>query len=189
MGLPFDIEDVFGVALADVLRRSFGFVAVVLGGVLLAACSLGAAEVVMDFDFGAFSDWLEESPWLFLAPVFSGWGVLALPLVIGSGLYCKFAETPHPGVLSGLAGAVALLVLFSVEDLGIERWVAVVLATGTVGSFVWFFRLWGQVRRSDAETHLMGVAIENEMRRQRMRDEVGVVVADADYLRDENPPV
>jgi hypothetical protein len=57
-----------------------------------------------------------------------------------------------------------------------------------LGSLLWFARWWDNKRTVDAHEHLIGVTIENEQRRQQLRNTFGTDVADGDFVKDEDAP-
>lgn len=173
MKLPFDIEDIIGVALADILKRALGFFGSLLLGAVLAAISVG----VIALDPGS----ILAAPVFLLLPVFSSWGILYLPLVLGIVVYWIKADSPGLRGLTVAGGLVMILVILSFPDLDWERWAALGVGLGSAGALVWLGWWWQQKQRAEAEEHLRIIAIENEQRRQEARERFGTDVADGDY--------
>jgi hypothetical protein len=210
MGLPFDLEDIVGVALADVLRRAGLIIGCVGGASFLSAVSLGLGEMAADgsFDLEVFGDAMWRAFWLFLSPLTSAWGILYAPMVLAAGFYFVKAEFPTGFWFGVFLSLSSFLIVFSapwpswfvgtwwtgggVADperaAMIWRGVAAAHLTGVLGAFFWLARWWDNKRRIDEEQHFVSVTIENEHRRQQIRDTFGTDVADADFARDEKPP-
>ena len=74
-----------------------------------------------------------------------------------------------------------ILLLLSIPGLGWERWAALAVGLGAVGAVGWLAWFWQKRQEAEAEEHLMGIAIENEQRRQAMRERFGTDVADGEY--------
>ncbi len=199
MQLPIDIEDIIGVALADVLRRAGAIAATVFAALALTLVALAAADLVEGVvsrglaGFG-FPD-VDHPAWIFLAPFLSGWGALYVPFLVG--LLIFWTRADQPGLRAWAIGVAALSLLYLASV-----WVwrekaagfivaAAVVWAGCNGALVFFSVLLDERRRVRAEEHLLGVTIENEQRRQRFRDEQGIVVAGSEYLADQAaaPPV
>ena len=171
--LPLDLEDIVGVAFADVLKRAFGFVASLLGGSLMAAMAVGAIEMEPMSVLYA--------PWLLLVPVFTSWGIIYLPLVLGVGVYWIKSDAPGLTGLTVCAGLLMLVILLSFPELGTMRWAALGMGLGCVGAIGWLGWWWRQRQRVEAEVHLAAIGLENEARRQEIRERFGTDVADGDY--------
>ncbi|MEM1084864.1 MAG: hypothetical protein AAGI48_12200 [Verrucomicrobiota bacterium] len=209
MALPFDLEDIVGVALADVLRRAGMIVAVVYGASLTASLGLSGGAVIAGWvEFGSFDpDHAELGPWslLFspLSPIFSAWGILYIPVLIGVGFYCVRSESPNLRILVVGAGLAGLLCVLGAPDpdwfqptwygmpLGgavsdpdklrlIMKSIGFVVVLGCAGAS-WFLALFlDQRARAEAESHLVGVTLENEQRRMELRERFGTDIADHD---------
>lgn len=210
MPLPFDLEDVVGVALADGLRRAAMLIGCVAAASFLAALSLGLGEVVADggFDMNRMPGAMARMLWLFLAPFTSAWAVLYLPVLVALGFYAVKADAPD-----GRVGAVFLFLLgllivlsapppdwFSPSWFGMsigggvadpDKAEAIWRTAGGVGvagcsaGIFWLAWVLRQRSRVASEEHLVGVAIENQRRREIMREEFGTDIADRDYVVDE----
>jgi hypothetical protein len=207
MGLPFDLEDVFGYAIADLLRRVGLILAVIYGGSLIAMLGLAigsvAAGVVeygsLDFDLMEVGTWsIVFAPVL---PVISAWGVIQVPLILGIGFYCVKSEAANLKVLAVCAVVVGLIHVLAAPDpdwfnptwygmpIGtavsdpdklrlVRGLTALPLVLGCGGAF-WFLAVFLERRAAvQAESHLMGVTIENEMKRGNLREEFGTEIAE-----------
>lgn len=173
MKLPFDIEDIIGVALWDILKRAMGFFASLLLGAVLAAFSVGVVEMEPAA--------ILMAPFLLLVPVVSSWGFLYLPLVLGIGVFWIKADSPGVRGLTVAAGLVMVLLVLSMPGLRWERWAALGVGMGAVGAIGWLAWWWQKRQEAEAAEHLLGIAIENEQRRQKFREEFGTDVADGEY--------
>lgn len=193
MQLPFDFEDIVGVALADVLRRAGAIAATIFAALALAVVSLAAADLVDSVITRGFRGFgfpeVDHPGWIFLSPFLSGWGALYVPFLVG--LLIFWTKADQPGLRAWSIGVAALSLLYLASV-----WVwhekdaafivpATVIWAGCGGAMVFFSIILDQRRRARAEEHLLGVTIENEQRRQRLRDEQGIVVAGSEYLADE----
>lgn len=210
MALPFDLEDVVGVALADVLRRAAMIIGCVAGGSVLVAFSLGLGELVVDgsFDSRLFIDANWRALWLFLGPLSSGWAILYVPAVLAAGFYFVKAESPSALWFCVFLTLVSVLMLLgapwpswfvgnwwtgpgvSDPDRAAMIWKGVGMAhlVGVLGALFWLARWWENRQRVSEEVHFMAVRVENEQRRQQIRDTHGTDVAGGDFARDENAP-
>lgn len=210
MPLPFDLEDIVGVALADVLRRAGLIITCVAGSSFFAAVSLGLGEMAVDgsMDFGLLADAVGRCLWLFLAPATSGWGILYAPAVLAAGFYFVKAEELRAFWFCVFFTVVSLLILLSAPwpDWFLGSWwtgpgvadpdraaliwrgVGAANLVGMAGALFWLARWWDNKRRVNEEAHLMAVTVENEERRRQIRETFGTDVAEADYARDEIAP-
>lgn len=211
MSLPFDLEDVVVVALADTLRRAGMLVFSILGGAFLANLGVLVGEAIAwRVENGAWGlDFMELSPWsvftIPLRPLGSAWGILYVPCLVAAGFY--FVRATAPGIRS-VAVFVTLTGFFAVVARGEPDWftpswmgfvlggtvvadpgklkviivsVGLVLWVGMSGSF-WFFAIfWERRNRRLAESHLLGIAHENELKREEIRLRTGGAVADRDF--------
>jgi|GEM_PF-4840901 len=187
MGLPFDLEDIVGVALADVLRRAGMIVGCIGGAAAFTGLSFGVLAMIDDLDPGALLEGIAAALPLVIVPGVTAWGILYLPLLIAIGFYFAKADAPSlKAFLVFMALAVILMVLAADDDP--FRFLALPVAAGFMGAIGWLGWLLSKKREAEGEIHLAGVAIENEQRRQRMRDEQGIVVAEREFVIDEEPP-
>ena len=207
MGLPFDLEDVVGYAIADMLRRVGMILAVVYGGCLIATLGLSFGNVVAGwFEYGSVKFGLME-PELWLTvfapvlPFISAWGVLYVPLVLGIGFYCVKSDAPNFKVLAIGAIAVGCMLVLAAPDPDWfnPTWYGMPLGTGVAdpdklrlarrlsafplvlgcGGAFWFLAVFLERRAAAmAESHLMGVTILNEERRGELRDKFGIEIAE-----------
>ena len=196
MGLPFDLEDVVGVALADLLRRFFALWGCLVVGTVLAGTALMLSGLVEQVWGWAFHGWslggldFPEAGELALGLCFGFFLGLATPLgmfygafLIGLAIYFFRAQMPHPYVWTGGAGVVALGVLsvtwgeyeweWSVVAVGF--WVVLLLS-------LFFFAKWRMMAlRVRAELHLAAIATGNEERRRDIKERTGGAVADREF--------
>lgn len=216
MALPFDLEDVLGVALADVLRRVGMLMAAVFVGTLLGGAAVLAGELVAwrvengTWDLDVWDWTLSELMLLPLRPVTSTWGMLYVPMLIGMGFYFTRAASPGP---QSLAMCITLVGFCAVVGRGEPGWfspswfglalgasvsdpgklyaimigVGLFLWLGMSGSF-WFFSLfWERRQRAKAAQHLVAIAHENEAKRRRIQEETGGAVADREFALGQDP--
>lgn len=217
MSLPFDLEDVIGVALADTLRRVAFLMVVVFGGSLVGAFAVHMGEFVAwrvetgnwSMEFWEFSLW--RTMLIPLRPVFSMWGFLYLPLMVAVAFY--FGKAAVPGI-RGAAVFMTLVGFFAVVGRGEPGWfnptyygifigptvvsdpdklyrimmaVGLVMWLGISGSF-WFVAIFCERRqRLKAEVHFMGVEFQNRMKREEIARRTGGAVADREYAVGEEP--
>jgi hypothetical protein len=211
MASPFDLENLFGLALADGLRRAGLLIGCVAVASFLAALSLGCGEMVADggFDPSRLPAAMGGMLWLFLAPFLSAWAILYLPLLITLGFYSVKAEAPDGRVCVLLLFLLGMLIVLSAPrpdwfapswygiPMGggvadpdkaalIWRSVGAVIVTGCSGGLFWLAWILRQRSQAASEQHFVGVAIENDLRRQRMRDTFGTDIADRDYVADDD---
>ena len=190
--MSFDLEDVFGDALADVIRRVLCFLSCVLGAAF--CTSIGSVLFVMieesDFEFEYVLDAVTSFWILLLQPVFSGWLILYLPCLIAAGAYFTKSDEPKVlwwGIIFVLLSALMILPFLSYDRYHLACAMAFLFDVGIAGAIYWLGRLWESKKQAKAHQHLMGITTENEMRRQSLRDELGTDVADRDYAVDEEP--
>lgn len=217
MGLPIGLDEVFGVAVADVLRRAGLIIGCVLGAMLVAGVGLGAGEItaaLVEFRSIGSEVWNSVGArflWLGLAPLGSGWGILYVPFMVGMWIYFVRADAPSVRAFSICVGGLALLLVLSAGDphwFSPSAWwrpaapgvsnpdasrlilksVALVAWLGCAGGIAFFALMLERRARAKAEVHLMGVTIENELRRQELREQHGIVIADRDYAVEEELP-
>ncbi len=211
MPLPFDLEDVVGSALADLLRRVGMLALVVIGGTMMGGFWGGMGEMtVWRMEGGS---WDPEyvlgpviaAPLLVLRPIVSAWGFLYVPFLIATCLY--FAKAADPGMRAVVAWGAATG-FFAVVGRGEPIWftpswmssmmgapsvadpgklyaimigIGLVLWMGLSGAS-WFLALfWNGRVRIRSEEHLMGIAAENEVKRKSLKEEIGGAVADRDF--------
>ncbi|MEP4078049.1 hypothetical protein [Haloferula sp.] len=178
MGLPFDPEEIFGVAMVDAVRRGTTFVGCVVGSSLLACLALGVGEAVVGFDLWEAFEWLPYAWFIFLTPCVSGWGILYVPCVLGA----AFVFTTNQGGLLryflGFMGIQALLIVFTVSSFSWELLVSLIMLAGSFGGLVWLTLLLEQRWRRKAEEHFMGLAVANQQRREGLRDDYGTEAYD-----------
>lgn len=211
MASPFDLESVFGVALADGLRRAGLLIGCVAGASFLAALALGCGQVVADgsFDPSRMPAAMGAMRWLFLAPFVSAWAILYMPLLVTLGFYCVKAEAPDGRVYVVLLFLLSLLIVLSAPrpdwfapswygiSMGggvadpdraalIWRSVGAVIVTGCSGGLFWLAWLLRLRSQAVSEEHFVGVAIENQQRREVMREEFGTDIPDRDYVVDDD---
>ena len=125
MALPFDLEDVVGVAVADTLKRAFMLLFSVMGGAFLANLGILVGEAVAwrvdsgvwDFDFVELSVWSVFT--LPLRPLFSAWGILYVPFLIAAAFY--FVRAMSPGMRS-VALFLTITGVFAVLGRGEPGW-------------------------------------------------------------------
>lgn len=143
-------------------------------------------------------------------PFGSGWGVLYVPFLVGLLFFWIRAE--EPGLLAWAVGTGVLALVYvlaagdpewfspslwgfslggGVADPGhlriIFKGVAVFVWLGCGAGLVFLSLMLRQRRRAQAEEHLFGVTIENEQRRQEMREKHGTAVADREFAVEEEP--
>lgn len=213
-GLPFDIEDIVGVALADGLRRAGLIVACVAGASGLSALGLAVGEIVVakSLEPGLLAAAFGRAFWLFLAPLLTGWAVLYVPLVLASGFYFVKAEAPDARVFVAALFLISGIICLSAAPPGwfepswmsalsaapappsdpqraalVWRSVGFFAVAGCCGCFGWLAVVWRQRRRAAEEAHLAEVMTENERRRIELRQSHGTEIADGDFVR-EDPP-
>lgn len=196
MALPFDLEDVVGVALADLVRRFLVLWSCLLIGTVMAGTALmlgGLVEMVLGWAFhggslgGVHLPELEEVAlgllFGFFAGLFTSFGMVYGAFLIGMAIYMFRADQPHPYVWASGAGGVGLAVM-SVTWAN-DEWVNSVVALGfwavlLLGLF--FFARWRlMVLRVRAELHLAAIATENEERRRELQERTGGAVADREF--------
>lgn len=187
MGLPFDLEDIVGVAIADMLRRAGMIVGCIVGAAALTGLSFGVLGMIGHLDPGALLAGLAAAMPLVILPAVTAWGILYLPLVIAIGFYFVKADAPSLRAFLVFMGLTVILMVLAVDD-DPFRFLALPVVAGFMGAIGWLGWLLAKKREAEGEIHLAGVAIENEMRRQQMRDEQGIVVADRGFVIDEEPP-
>ena len=187
MPLPFDLEDIVGVALADILRRVGMIAACVLGAPFLVAFSVASVYALGDLDFGYFGEMLLAAPLLFLLPVMSVWGILYVPTLIAACFYFTKSESPAARAYVVFTAILAALILCAADEWEWGLIFVVLIIAGVLGSILWFARWWENKQRVEGEQHFMALTIENEQRRQAMRDKFGIDVADRDFVVDESP--
>lgn len=210
MPLPFDLEDIVGVALADVLRRAAMVIGCVVGASFLAALSLGLGEVVADggVDVSRMPGALGRMLWLFLAPFMSAWAILYLPVLVALGFYCVKADAPDGRIYAVFLFLLAILIVLSAPrpDWFSPSWFGMSIGGGVAepdkAALIWrsvgsvgvagcsaglFWLAWILRQRSlvASEEHFVGVAIENQQRREVMREEFGTDIPDRDYVVDD----
>jgi hypothetical protein len=207
MGLPFDLEDVVGYAIADMLRRVGLILGVVYGGCLVATLGLAIGSLAAGvIEYGALDfKYIEVGKWLIVfapvVPVISAWGILYVPLVLGVGFYCVKSEATSLRALAACAAAVGVLHVLAAPDpdwfnptwygmpLGggaadpgklrlVRIGVALPLVLGCGGTFWFFAMIFDRRSAAIAESHLMGVTILNEERRGELRDKFGIEIAE-----------
>lgn len=207
MGLPFDLEDVVGYAIADLLRRVGVILGVVYGGCLVATLGLAIGSLAAGLvEYGSLNfKYIEVGKWTLVfapvIPVISAWGIIYVPLVLGVGFYCVKSEAANLMVLAGCTATIGVLHVLAAPDpnwfnptwygmpLGggasdpdklrlVRMGSALPLVLGCGGAF-WFFATILQRRSAAfAESHLMGVTVQNEQRRGELRDKFGIEIAD-----------
>jgi hypothetical protein len=217
MNLPFDFEDIVGVAVADTLRRVGRVLVCVVASMLVSGLAIAFGEIVASMEEPSVSagDVLQtvapRALGLGLAPFTCSWGLLYLPLWVGCGFYLIRAEGPIGQGLTVCVAAIALLQVLSASDpawFGVKifgtwfgpsvadperlRWliksVAVPMTLGFAGA-IWFLA-WTLERRARvrAEVHLMGIRGDNDRRRLDLGNEAGIEIADAGFVSDEELP-
>jgi hypothetical protein len=173
MGLQLDPEEIFGVAVVDVGRRVLCFVGCLAFASFLAALSLGMGEAIVDLHFGDVFEWLPYFWFLFLAPFISGWGLLYIPFVLA---FAFRVFTNQSGILRELPVFLAIeafLIVFTMSRFDWALLASVVMLCGCLGGVVWLGVIFQQRFRRNTEDHLLGLAIENEMRRKSLRKDFG----------------
>lgn len=196
MALPFDLEDVVGVAVADVLRRFLALWSCLLVGTVMAwtAIVLSAfGEAIWDW---LVHGWALGPPDLpeaeevvlgllfgFFAGLFTSFGMFYGAFLIGLAIYMFRADAPHPYAWAGGAGVVALGILS--VTWGEYHWLHSVAALGfwallLVGVF-FFAKIRVMASRVQAEQHLAAIATENEERRRQLQERTGGAVADREF--------
>jgi hypothetical protein len=173
MGLPFDPEEIFGVAVVDAVRRGGSFVGCVLGASILACLALGMGKALVNLAPADVGDWMPYFWFLFLAPCLSGWGVFYLPCVVGSGFTFATREEGLFRPFLIFLGIKALLIVLTASGFDWECLASLVMLAGCYGGLVWFGLLLEQRWRRKAEEHFMGLAIANQQRREGLRDDFG----------------
>ncbi|MGB6219661.1 hypothetical protein [Haloferula sp.] len=173
MGLPFDPEEIFGVALVDTFRRTLLFIACTVGASLLACMALGMGEAVVGLDPGEIAEWLPYFWFLFLAPLVSGWGVLYVPCVLGAGFAFATGQGSLFRPFLAFLGIQSLLIVFTASGFEWECLVSVIALVGCYGGIVWLGLLLEQRWRRKSEEHFMSLAIENQQRREGLREDFG----------------
>lgn len=196
MALPFDLEDVVGVALADLVRRFLALWGCLLIGTVMAGTALmlgGLVEMVLGWVFhggslgGVHLPELEEMAlgvlFGFFAGLFTSLGMVYGAFLIGLAIYMFRADAPHPYVWAGGAGGVALGVMS--VTWGEYEWAGSVAALGfwvVLLAGLFFFARWRlMVLRVRAELHLAAVAMENDGRRRELQERTGGAVGDREF--------
>lgn len=185
MGLPFDLEDIVGAALADVLRRAGLIIASILGSSFLVCLSAGIVVAVVDFQPSALWEFLPGALFLFLLPVVTGWAVLYVPTLVAAGFYFVKAESPTLRGFVIFCGILGVLMVVAPGDFDLVTAGIVLVYAGFLGGLWWLGLWWSNRQAVLGEQHLMEVAIENQQRREAMRREFGTAVADRDYVVEE----
>lgn len=177
MSLPFDLEDVFGVAVVDLLKRSLTLVASLYWGWMQAILAFLLTGICHDlvqgwFSFERLGDYLAEEDFAYglilgwLAPVFTSWILFYLVSLLCFLFYlfkseCSMRWAFVTGV--SIVGVFTLLAMEVYEDwwglLTLAFWLAI------LGAVVFLATIWGNRIRQNAEMHLLAVAAENERKR------------------------
>lgn len=214
MNLPFDLEDVIGVALADLLRRVGLIVASVAGASWLAALGLTVGELLVarSLDSELVAGALGRGLWLFLAPLLTGWAVLYVPLVLAGAIYFTKADDIDPRVFVAALFLIAAFICISASPPWwfspswlmafssappppsnpaaaalIWRGIGLGIVTGSCGCFAWLAWIWRQRQEAAQARHLIELTAENERRRNEFRETLGTEIADSDFARDDRP--
>lgn len=196
MSLPFDLEDVIGVAAAELVKRFLGMWSCLVIGWLLAVVAalgmvlsyqvwsvvtgggwsgLGGSIDAGDFALGMFFG--------FFGPLMTSFGVLYGTFLIGLAFYFFKADVPNPYVWGGAIVVVGL-------SMGVSYHEDFSLLEGVIAGVIWivemlgvffFLKLWQVRKRVEAERHLMTIAQENLMRREEIRQRTGGAVADREF--------
>ena len=175
MNLPFDLEDILGAALADVFKRMLLFVTCILAALLCTHISLCIAGIIAKLAFITYYgsskyniDWM-----LILKPFSNGMILLYAPVVLPVfGVAARyFTRAEEPSVKWWVVFFFLLslgMTLPAVAEPGgnFICGIAFALLLGFAASVFGLFRFWGNHQYRKSEEHLMGVAMENEMRRQ-----------------------
>lgn len=185
MPLPFDLEDVVGVAKADVLRRAGLIFGCILGTSFLICLSAGLVAAVAYLDPSELWEALGAAIYLFLIPVIGGWGILYVPTLVAAGFYFVKAESPSLRGFVIFSAILGVLMVLGLGGLGWDALVILLVFSGFLGGIWWLGLWWRNRQRILGEQHLMEVAIENQQRREAMREAFGTDVADRDYAVDE----
>lgn len=196
MAMPFDLEDVVGVAMADLLRRFLALWGCLVVGTVLAGTALmmsGLAEAVWDWavhgrTFGGmgFPDIGELALGVvfgFFAGLFTSFGMFYGGFLIALAIYFFRADAPHPYAWAGGAGMVALGVMSVTWGDDEWQWSVVAVGFGVVLLLALFFLAkWRLMAlRVRAELHLAAIATENEERRRELQARTGGAVADREF--------
>ncbi len=185
MSLPFDLEDVVGVAIADMLRRVGLIVASVLGTSFLVCLSAGLVAAVAGLNPTALWDALPAAVYLFLMPVITAWGILYVPALIAVGFYFVKADSPTMRAFLISSATLGVLMMLALGDFDWRGGVVLLVFSGFLGG-LWWLGLWWRNRQAIlGEQHFLGVAIENQQRRDAMREEFGTDIPDRDYVVEE----
>ena len=171
--MQLDPEEIFGVAVVDVGRRVLAFFGCHLSAAFLAAMSLGMGEAIVDLDFGDTFEWVPYFWFLFLAPCVSVWGIFYIPVLLASAFRFFTSQGELTRQFLGFQAVGALLIVFSVSRIEWELLASVVMLAGCLGGVIWLGLLLEQLWRRKAEEHLMGLAVENQMRRKGLQDDFG----------------
>ena len=187
MSLPFDPEEIFGVAAVDVVRRVACFIGCIAGASGLGALALGLGEAVIDLDPSDVGDWLELSYFLFLAPFISPWVVLYFPAVLASAyvFFTKQSALLRPFLV--FLAVESLLIVLAASKYEWECLASVVMWAGCIGAMVWLGLILEQRWRVQAERHLIGVTVENQIRRGELCAKFGTEIRD-DYIEPQDGP-
>ena len=211
MPLPFDLEDVVGVAIADLLRRVGMLALVVIGGTAMGGFAVGMGEMVAwkleggSWDAEYVLGPVIAAPLMVLRPMVSAWGFLYVPCLIAACFY--FAKAADPGMRAVVAW-LAVTGFFAVVGRGEPVWfrpgwvsamlgappvaepgklyaimigIGLVIWAGLSGASWFLAMFWSSRVRLKSEEHLMGIAYENEQKRRELQERTGGAVADREF--------
>lgn len=196
MALPFDLEDVVGAALADLLKRFVALWSCLIAGTVMAGTALimvGMMEalwywITRGWSIGGFGfpdpgEFLMGLCFGFFIGLATLFGVFYGAFLIGLAIYFFRADEPHPYVWVIGAGVVALNV--TGPAWGELEWLSIIITIVILILMVLGLMFLARIRlmkvRVRAEEHLMGIAVENEERRRETQERTGGAVADREF--------
>lgn len=197
MGIPLDIEDIFGAGCISSVVRAFSMLGCLWLGSATGSLAFGGAETVMELsrgislDFGKIAG--EALVRMAVGPLLLfGWVLLPLffPLVIYAYFVLGRGDGGSGKVWLGLAGITGLLVLvtllFADSPAAMMSVLAFVFWAGLMGSLGMMASLFVQWQLRSQNQHLLAVAAENEERRRRLSEAYGTAVGDREFATGES---
>ena len=199
MNLPFDLEDLLGVAVADALKRflalwscaTIGWVMVPIALILFELGEGVVAVITGSGSLGGVVPAIEPVAVLFgllvgfFSPVLSWAGPLYLPYLIWMAVYFFRSEEwslrSWKWIALGVSGG-TVFAFFSWEQPALlEAAVFLAIWAGVAGAFLFFVRLQEARLRKKAEEHFIAIAAENEARRRELAEKFGTDIAGREF--------
>ncbi|MGJ8724978.1 MAG: hypothetical protein ACSHYB_10515 [Roseibacillus sp.] len=183
--IPIDPEEVFGLAIWEALQRAFGFIGCIILGSLFAFISALSAQFLLSFTPLSGSYFLPSlsGSSLLMVPLWvmtSAFAFIALPNAFVAVFYYMRCEAPTAKRFFIFAAIQQICLTGAFNEWAFDS--SYLLHSILCSALLWFFSLsflallffasvfWKNRQRCNHEEHLMSVAVENTIWRQKLEN-------------------